>query len=132
MQTTFTRIKKHEGYRKRVYKDSLDKDTIGYGFLISALELDKDICDIILMRKIWAIEDKLYPEIYRYPKIVKIVLVEMAYQLGVKGLMAFEKTLEYAKQRNWKKMSVEMLDSEWAEQTPDRAKELSDIIRSVE
>jgi hypothetical protein len=29
-------------------------------------------------------------------------------------------------------MSVEMLDSEWAEQTPDRAKELSDIIRSVE
>ena len=29
-------IKRHEGYRKSVYKDHLGNDTIGYGFLVRA------------------------------------------------------------------------------------------------
>ena len=43
-------IKQHEGYVGIVYKDSLGIDTIGYGFAIKDLELDEDICDIILDR----------------------------------------------------------------------------------
>ena len=31
----------------------------------------------------------------------------------------------------WKKAADEMLDSRWAKQTPNRAKELSDIIGSL-
>ena len=45
-------IKENEGYVGIVYKDSLGIDTIGYGFAIKDLELDKDICDIILERKL--------------------------------------------------------------------------------
>ena len=52
-------IKKHEGYVGIVYKDSLGIDTIGYGFAIKDLELDVDICDIILERKLHALEDSI-------------------------------------------------------------------------
>ena len=50
-------IKQHEGYVGVVYKDSLGIDTIGYGFAIKDLELDEDICDMILDRKIKALQD---------------------------------------------------------------------------
>ena len=45
-------IKRHEGYSKKVYKDTLGYDTIGIGFLVSSLELDEDVCDIILERRL--------------------------------------------------------------------------------
>jgi len=32
---------------------------------------------------------------------------------------------------DWEKAADEMLDSKWAKQTPGRAKEMSDIIRSL-
>ena len=50
-------IKQHEGYVGVVYKDSLGIDTIGYGFAIKDLELDADICDIILERKLKNLQD---------------------------------------------------------------------------
>ena len=45
-------VKLSEGYRARVYKDTLGIDTIGYGFAIKDLELDEDICDMILDKKL--------------------------------------------------------------------------------
>ena len=45
-------IKLHEGFRSRVYKCSEGYDTIGYGFAIKDLEMDQDIAELILLRKI--------------------------------------------------------------------------------
>ena len=45
-------IRKHEGFRSKVYKCSEGFDTIGYGFAIKDLVLDEDICNIILQRKL--------------------------------------------------------------------------------
>ena len=53
-------IKKHEGYVGIVYKDSVGVDTIGYGFAIKDLELDEDLCEIILERKLHLLTDRLY------------------------------------------------------------------------
>ena len=52
MSNLIVNIKKNEGYISTVYKDSLGIDTIGYGFAIKDLNLEEDICDIILERKI--------------------------------------------------------------------------------
>ena len=52
-------IKEHEGYVGVVYKDSLGIDTIGYGFAIKDLELDEDICEIILERKLKELETRV-------------------------------------------------------------------------
>ena len=34
-------IKAHEGFRDHIYKDSVGKATIGYGFLVAALSPDE-------------------------------------------------------------------------------------------
>ena len=121
-------IKKHEGYVGVVYKDSLGIDTIGYGFAIKDLELDADVCDIILERKLKALHDmiKIKFKWYGYmPQEIKDVVIEMCYQLGVGGFSKFKKTIAYLQNQQFHDASVEMLDSLWAKQTPNRAKELS-------
>ena len=128
-------IKQHEGYVKRVYKDSLGIDTIGYGFAIKDLELDQDICDMILDRKLKDLEKMVSSKFnwYRYmPPEIKNVVIEMCYQLGVTGFSNFRKTITFLQNKQFHDASVEMLDSRWAQQTPVRAKELSNRVKEVE
>ena len=128
-------IKQHEGYVKRVYKDSLGIDTIGYGFAIKDLELDQDICDMILDRKLKDLERMVNSKFnwYRYmPPEIKNVVIEMCYQLGVTGFSNFRKTITFLQNKQFHDASVEMLDSRWAEQTPVRAKELSNRVKEVD
>tara|TARA_R100000781_G_C4045514_1_gene115537 strand:- start:150 stop:551 length:402 start_codon:yes stop_codon:yes gene_type:complete len=127
-------IKRHEGYSKKVYKDTLGYDTIGIGFLVSALELDEDVCDIILERKLIDNEKVLERKLTFYreaPQKVKNILQNMYYQLGNK-LFNFVKTLHYIETGNYKAAAIEMLDSLWAKQTPNRAKELSEEMGKCE
>ena len=128
-------IKKHEGYVGVVYKDSLGIDTIGYGFAIKDLELDADVCDIILERKLKDLEHriKLKFDWYKYmPQEIKDIVTEMCYQLGVTGFSKFKKTISYMQDKKWAEASEEMLDSLWAKQTPNRAKALSVIVKEVQ
>ena len=127
-------IKEHEGFVAIVYKDSLGIDTIGYGFAIKDLELDEDICSMILERKlenlICRVDNKF--SWYKYmPQDIKDVVVEMCYQLGVTGVSKFKKTISYLQNKQWEDASIEMLDSLWAKQTPNRAEELSNRVRVV-
>ena len=127
-------IKQHEGYRSKVYKDSLGIPTIGYGFAIKDLELDQDICDLILERKVKDLKDRIKKKFswYKYmPPTIKDIVVEMCYQLGLYGFSCFKKTISYLQNKEWEKASVEMLDSRWAIQTPRRARELSEIVKGV-
>jgi lysozyme len=127
-------IKKHEGYVGIVYKDSLGIDTIGYGFAIKDLELDEDICEIILERKLHYLTDRLSLKFgwFKYmPPEIKDIVTEMSYQLGVTGFSKFKKTIAYLQNKQWEEASVEMLDSLWARQTPNRAKELSNRVKKL-
>jgi lysozyme len=128
-------IKKHEGYVGIVYKDSLGIDTIGYGFAIKDLELDEDICEIILERKLRALSDSIRLKFswFKYmPPEIQDIVTEMCYQLGVTGFSNFKKTIAYLQNKQFKEASVEMLDSLWAKQTPNRAKELSNRVKEVD
>ena len=127
-------IRKHEGFRAKVYDDHLGNPTIGYGFLIDSLVLDEDIANIILQRKLEAlirgIEFKFgwYADL---PRAVKDVVIEMCYQMGITGFSKFKKTIEHLKCEEWELAASEMLISRWHEQTPLRSKTLSDILRIV-
>ena len=127
-------IKQHEGYVGIVYKDSLGIDTIGYGFDIKDLELDEDICEEILKRKLDQLESSIRLKFGWFPFMpdeIKDVVMEMCYQLGVTGFSKFVKTITYLKDKDFKNASIEMLDSKWAKQTPNRAKELSNRVKKL-
>ena len=125
-------IKQHEGFVPTVYKDSLGIDTIGYGFAIKDLFLNQDICDTILERKISHLLEKVNKKFtwYKYmPPEIQDIVVEMCYQMGVYGFSRFKKTIAYLQDKKFEEASVEMLDSRWAIQTPNRAKELSNRVK---
>ena len=132
MENLLKRIKEHEGFRSRVYKCTEGYDTIGYGFAIKDLELDEDIAEEILLRKleklVKRIRDK-FDWLDNVPHEVQGVLVNMAYQMGVSGVSKFRKMWANMKDSNWKGAADEMLDSRWAKQTPNRANRLADIVR---
>ena len=60
------------------------------------------------------------------------IVTEMVYQMGYEGVSKFEKTLEYIKNEQWELASTEMLDSNWAIQTPKRADELSKLMAKIQ
>ena len=127
-------IKQHEGFVPTVYKDSLGIDTIGYGFAIKDLFLNQDICDTILERKISHLLEKVNKKFtwYKYmPPEIQDIVVEMCYQMGVYGFSCFKKTIAYLQDKKFEEASVEMLDSRWAIQTPNIAKELSNRVKEV-
>ncbi len=127
-------IKRHEGFRSKVYDDSLGKPTIGYGFLIDALVLDEDIAEMILDRKLEKLKlvvHKTFPWLADQPKEVIHAIYNMSYQMGPNTVAKFKKTLTYLKNKDYSKAAIEMLDSKWARQTPGRAKELSDTIKTL-
>ena len=134
MKDLLESIKHHEGFVEHVYDDSLGIPTIGYGFAIKDLILQEDLCDEILLRKLRILGRSVmgkFPFFDSLPSDCKDVLMEMCYQLGVRGVSKFKKALKAMEDGDWEKAADEMLDSKWAKQTPNRAKEMSDIIRSL-
>ncbi len=127
-------IKKHEGFRARVYQCTEGYDTIGYGFAIKDLELTEHIADQILMKKLSELNLKIIDRFKWYftsPQKVQDVVVNMCYQMGISGFSKFKKTIYYLETEQYEEAADEMLDSLWHKQTPNRSKELSDIIRSL-
>jgi lysozyme len=57
------------------------------------------------------------------------VLAEMAYQMGVDGVLKFRKTLAALERGDYLAAADEMLDSKWALETRKRAEWLSDLMK---
>ena len=127
-------IKRHEGFRSTVYKCSEEFDTIGYGFAIKDLVIDEDIADLILMRKLDKLQERIasvFGWFFNSPQEIKDVVVNMCYQLGLTGFLKFKKTIYLLETEQYEDASLEMLNSLWAKQTPSRARELSEVVRSI-
>lgn len=56
-------------------------------------------------------------------------LLNMAFQMGVDGLLGFKNTLAMVRAGNYAGAAEGMLQSMWAKQTPDRAKRISEQMR---
>tara|TARA_R100000781_G_scaffold82511_2_gene50829 strand:- start:73 stop:480 length:408 start_codon:yes stop_codon:yes gene_type:complete len=127
-------IKKHEGFRSTVYQCTEGFDTIGYGFAIKDLKLSEEICDIILTEKLAKLQLDISNKFEWFDdshEIVKNVVTNMCYQIGLSGFSKFKKTIYYLETEQYEEASIECLDSLWAKQTPNRAKELSEQLASL-
>ena len=127
-------IKKHEGFKPTVYEDTEGYDTIGYGFAIKDLYLSKGIAELILREKLNNLTltiGKKFEWFDDSPDQVKDAVTNMCYQMGVSGFSKFKKTIYYLETEQYEEASTECLDSLWAKQTPNRAKEVSEAISSA-
>ena len=67
---------------------------------------------------------KIYNSWDDLPQEVQHILVNMCFQLGQRGLSNFNQMGKAIEESDWEKASVEMMDSRWAKQTPQRAERL--------
>ena len=133
MKDLLESIKHHEGFVEHVYDDSLGIPTIGYGFAIKDLILDEDIAEEILIRKLERLKrnaNSRFKWLEDMPVVVQGVILNMCYQLGITGVSKFRKAISALQEGEWDEAANEMLDSLWARQTPNRATELSNIVRN--
>ena len=133
MKDLLEKIKHHEGFVEHVYDDSLGIPTIGYGFAIKDLVLDEDIAEEILIRKLEKLKRNAtsrFKWLEDMPIEVQEVVLNMCYQLGITGVSKFRKAISAMQEGEWSEAADEMLDSLWAKQTPNRAKELAEAIRT--
>ena len=66
------------------------------------------------------------------PTTAQHTITEMVYQLGPTGVSKFRNMWKCLQDRNFEGPSLEMLDSKWNRQTPNRCKKLSDQMKSCE
>lgn len=124
-----SRIKNHEGLRLTPYKDSEGILTVGYGRNLEAVPFSQDEVDLMFKNDLRRARDgaESFVAYTQLNEIRKGVLIEMVFQMGVAGVSKFKKFLDAAYNRDWARAADEMLDSKWAKQTPERAKELAKL-----
>ena len=120
---------RHEGLVLDIYKDSVGIWTIGVGINLEHVGLRSEAEARYLLRSdivaIRAELEKAIPWIGDLDEVRQRCLMDMAFNLGVAGLMKFEKTLRLIAQGNLSGASQEMLRSKWADQVGQRAITLS-------
>lgn len=127
-------IKREEGWVPHAYQDHLGYWTIGYGFLIdqNGGSLPKVVADYWLDYILSGIKTRLYsalPWLESQPEEVQRALGNMAYQLGIDGLLRFKMMLAALEIGDRKLAAKEALNSKWAAQTPERAGRVAALIR---
>ena len=135
-------VKKHEGYRNKVYLDTLGKRTVGVGHLCveDFWEDDKEYEEKFLMT---ILEHDLQTAIKGAKELVEDhgcadideqaeeILIEMVFQLGKNGVSKFRNMWKALAEKNYIGASYEMLDSRWSKQTPNRAKAMAKIMKEI-
>ena len=140
---------KHGGLRLQVYQDTLGIDTIGIGRNlkdrgISKEELDElDIptidhvyeygiteADAMLLAEndVQIVEEELlraHPCVEDLDAVRQLVLVDMAFNLGVPRLCKFKKMWAAIHENKFDLAAKEMLDSRWANQVKSRSTKLA-------
>ena len=128
-------VKKHEGFRDTVYRDTLNKRTVGFGHLCvedhweDGKKYDKKYLEDILEKDLQSAIDQAHDmcQGMEISDDAKSIICEMIFQLGGNGVSKFKNMWKALKENppNYKEAAVQMLDSRWAKQTPNRAQEMA-------
>lgn len=147
-------IELHEGKRNTVYQCPTGHPTIGIGF-----NLDRGDARMILEQNFLKYDDVLHgipisdtviytlfksdvnifldktkelvPSFDDQPRKMKLVLVDMCFNLGKGGLSKFRNFLDAVEDRNYSRAAAEMIDSRWYSQVGNRSKKLVKMVKEI-
>lgn len=125
-------LKRDEGVRNTVYKDSVGIETIGVGRNLVDRGLSGDEIDHLLLNDIKIAEKDARYLIDNYDDLSDArqrVLINMSFNLGQGRLSKFMRFIEAVEKEDFNTASIEMLDSKWARQVGVRADRLSKMMK---
>lgn len=123
----------HEGIRLKPYKDTVGKTTIGIGRNLSDKGITKDEAFVLLENDIAeaTVDCRRYLEFFdQLDEVRQRVLIDMAFNMGIHGLLGFKTTLGHVAAGRYEAASLSMLDSKWATQVGRRAHRLSQWMKT--
>jgi lysozyme len=132
MQTLIEQIKRHEGLRLKPYQDTVGKLTIGYGRNLIDKGISRDEAEMLLINDVLHLRHRLtaYPWFLVMNEARQEAITNMAYNLGVRGLLKFKQMIAALDAHDYSLAADEMLNSRWARQVNGRATELASQMRN--
>ena len=133
-----------EGCEFKLYNDHLGYKTFGIGHLVTKddpeyeMEIGEEVseervneCFIKDIEKV--IEDChiLYEYFNELPEDAQLIIANMMFNLGRPRLTKFKKMKEAVNDGNWLEAAIQMEDSRWYKQVPNRAERLCERMRNV-
>lgn len=126
-------LRRHESERLKPYRDSLGYLSIGVGRNLDAHGIRPDESALMLTNDMDEAERGVALTFSWFPSLDPVrqaVLVNMAFNLGMSGLLDFHKMLAAVEHGQYGQASDEMIESLWAKQVKERAVELAAQMRT--
>lgn len=126
------KIRIEEGTRLDMYKCSQGKWTVGTGHNIEDNGISQAVADLMLDEDLAIAESDAKSLVSNFNNLSdnrKIVLVDMSFQMGKTRLSGFKRMIEAIEIGAWGVAAFEMLDSRYAEQTPNRANANAELMK---
>lgn len=127
-------VKGHEGLSLMPYYCTANKLSIGIGRNLEDRGITREEALLLFANDLrLACSDlyRVFGEDWKgFPDGVQLAFIDMMFQLGLTRFCGFEKMIKYAKAGNWKEAARELMDSKYARQVPDRAKQNRDLVYS--
>ena len=133
-----------EGCKAEIYLDHLGYKTFGIGHLVKSIDPENDLdvgtpvsdqrvteCFVNDIEKV--IEDCiiLYDNFYTLPDEVQLIIANMMFNLGRPRLTNFVRMRQAVNKGDWQEASIQMEDSKWYKQVPNRAGRLCERMRNI-
>ena len=137
-------IAEDEGTKLEIYHDHLGLPTCGVGHLIQehdpeygckvGTKISHERCDELFEQDISSVlKDctRLYSNFDELPEEAQLIIANMMFNLGYPRLSGFKKMRQAVIDEDWFEASVQMTDSKWYRQVPNRAKRLVERMKNV-
>ena len=124
-----------EGCELKPYKDSVGKLTIGIGRNLDDVGIRLSEAKVMLQNDAMDSLAKcmsFIPFFRELDQARQCVLLDMAFNLGIQGLLKFKKMLQAVKDGDYQLAALEMFDSRWHIQVGKRADRLEEMMRTGE
>ena len=134
MSKLLEQLKRHEGFRTQLYADTVGKLTIGYGHNIEDLGVSGSVAELMLAEDV-AIAYEAAMTMDYYPRLNPArqdAITNMVFNMGLTKFLGFKNMNAALFIGDYDLAAREALDSKWAVQVGDRARELASQIATGE
>lgn len=126
-------LARDEGLRLKPYTDTVGKLTIGYGRNLDDVGISEDEAAVMLtndIAKVMVQLDSHLPWWQQMDPVRQRVLANMAFNLGINGLLGFKNTLILMESGQYEAAADGMAQSRWHRQVGPRALRLEFMMRT--
>ena len=124
----------HEGLRLKPYRCTAGRLTIGVGRNLEDKGISHHEAMMLLRNDIEEITGQLERHSWYVAlgPVRRKVLIDMAFNMGLDGLMRFRRMIEALKRANYEAAADEMVNSRWYRQVGERGRRLEAMMRTGE